>query len=706
MRQKYPPDSRTALWSALGQIVPYVESQDTLGTVIATALREIVTAGQVAVILRSQPLSTPADNASTFYLRLIGDSSTTSQPIYLDGDKGIVSCIDSLKEPLYIKYPWTDEIASIDDRLLKLAKDNIVLVPIPSSDLHNETHSPGAICLLDVPQDHIPPPDELIALSSFTGLALCLVANKAQAARQAVEYSIISEIGRSLTSSLSIDDIFDQILSSVRAAIDASEVSVGFIDKETKELVFEKSLMGPKFEPLPPIRLKLGQGVAGWVAQKGKPLNVPDAYKDPRFFQGVDQASGFQTHSILCVPLKVEGQVIGALEAVNKKGGSFTEADQRLLSALGSSVAIAIEKAHLHENVVSEKRRMDTIFSHMGEGLMTIDLGGRIQTINPAMLSMLRKTSGELFGKDCREVIVTEPAILDDLINQANYQIDNQDIFHAACDIVHADGSRIPVLVNGSATFDVTGMTTEIIVVVSNITQLRELERMKDDFIANVTHELRTPLATILLYARLLRGGKAKEDPDREDRYLGIVEEQSNHLQKMVRKILDLSRIESTLTYLSTEEIDLGGLFDDLLPPYMKMAAQKGLILNTKFDGNLPALKGNLEALGLILRNLIDNAIKFTPCGKITISAVNCGNWIQIYIKDEGIGITPESFPHLFQRFYRTKATVELGIGGTGLGLALVKEATERLGGEITVESQPGKGSTFTLKLPVSRISD
>jgi two-component system phosphate regulon sensor histidine kinase PhoR len=280
-------------------------------------------------------------------------------------------------------------------------------------------------------------------------------------------------------------------------------------------------------------------------------------------------------------------------------------------------------------------------------------------------------------------------------------QCDQPDVFHAACDMICDDGSRIPVLINGSATQDISGAMTEIVVVISNITQLRELERMKDDFIANVTHELRTPLATILLYARLLRGGK-KVDPEREDRYLGIVEQQSNHLQKLVRKILELSRIESTLTYGAAEQIDLVDLFDELLPPYEKMAAQKDLQLVVNIADNLPKVKGSKEAISLVLKNLIDNAIKFTLQGKITLTVLPIDNMIQIEISDQGIGIPAESMPHLFQRFYRTKATVELGIGGTGLGLALVKEATERLGGNISVASEPEKGSTFTVQLPIA----
>ena len=692
------------LWNALGQIIPRIESPDTLGTIVATALREMIGVGQVAVLLHNYPLTSESqkDDAPTYLLRPIGEQNIPRHPIYVGQNAALIARLADLDEPLYLERPWPAGYAAGAEALLELADERIVLAPIPGGDSRSTPTVPGAICLIDVPPARQPSPIELAALAGLTGVSLDLITTKAEAARQSIEYSIISEIGHSLTSTLSLDDIFEKILSSVRSAIDAESVSVALIEAGTEDIVFQKSMMGPKFSALPPFRLKKGQGVAGWVAENGQTVNVHDAYQDDRFYQGVDNVSGFVTRSILCVPLTVEDEVIGILEALNKRTGHFTKADQRLLLALGASAAIAIEKANLHADVLADKRRMDAIFANMGEGLMTINLAGLISTINPALQRMVGRPESDLIGRSCDMVIHTEPNVLSDLVAQMQTTSSISETFHAACDLVRLEGTRIPVMVNGAMTVNETDeRTTEIVVVFSDISQIRELERMKDDFVTNVTHELRTPLAAILLYARLLRSGKARSDPQREARYLEIVEQQSNQLQKLVRKILDISRMEAMLIYPSHDQVSLPALLDELVPPFEKLAQQRGVELVTDVPSDLPIIHGNQEALRLALKNLIDNAIKFTPEGQVVVSARLVESGIEIDVCDEGIGIAPESIPHLFQRFYRTKAAVERGIGGTGLGLALVKETIEKLGGAVRVTSQLGKGSTFHVFIPL-----
>jgi two-component system phosphate regulon sensor histidine kinase PhoR len=698
------PGSHPELWDALGRIVPRVESPDTLGTTIATALYRMVGSGRVGVILHGRVLDAGASDSSqevSYFVRLVSAEATPGYPVYLSGRKGVLARLAGLREPLTLSAPWPAEYAPDEDELVQLARDRLTLIPVPGSIRSPTQPPPAALCLLDVPPERYPSRNELASLVSFTAVAVSLLESKAQAARQAVEFGIISQIGQSLTSSLSLDDIFQQILISVRTAIGATEISVGLIDEKTQEVILDQSLMGPELRELPPVRLKMGQGVAGWVAQTGKPLNVPDAYADPRFYPGVDSMSGFVTRSILCVPLIVEGQVIGVMEAVNKSTGHFSEADEHLLSALASSAAIAIEKARLHADVLAEKRRMEAIFATMSEGLLAIRLDGQITAVNPALQAMIGRDDGDLIGRHCCEAVQTEPDIMQSLLDHMRTPETRAETFQADCDLLREDGRRQPVLVSGAATFDASDAVSEIVIVLSDIGELRELERMKDDFVANVTHELRTPLATILLYARLLRSGKSKSNPQREARYLEIVEQQSNQIQKLVRQILDLSRVEATAAFPKQAGVRLDSVLNELLVSFVRIAHQKGLVIKSDIPADLPDVVSNREALLLIFGNLLDNAVKFTLQGEIKVCVRHRDDQIQIDISDQGIGIASESIPYLFQRFYRTEAAVEQGIGGTGLGLSLVKEAVEKLGGTISVRSWPGRGSTFRVMLPV-----
>jgi two-component system phosphate regulon sensor histidine kinase PhoR len=240
-----------------------------------------------------------------------------------------------------------------------------------------------------------------------------------------------------------------------------------------------------------------------------------------------------------------------------------------------------------------------------------------------------------------------------------------------------------------------------MIFVFSDLRQIREVERIRDDFFHGIVHELRTPLATILMYARLIRTGKAT-DEEKADRFLGVIERESDRLQKMVRQMLGLAKIEAREQQRSYELIALNPLFEEILPQMADRATQKGLVFRQKIAADLPRVWGNQETFDLIFRNLVTNAIKFTLSGMVRFDAWAEDGSIFVKVQDEGIGIPEEAMPNMFQRFYRTKTAVERGIAGTGLGLYMVKESVENYSGEIKVESEIGKGTTFMVRLPVA----
>jgi signal transduction histidine kinase len=231
--------------------------------------------------------------------------------------------------------------------------------------------------------------------------------------------------------------------------------------------------------------------------------------------------------------------------------------------------------------------------------------------------------------------------------------------------------------------------------------QIREVERMRDDFFHGIIHELRTPLATILMYARLLREGKA-QDQEKADRFLGVIERESDRLQKMVRQMLQVAKLEARELQRSAEPIEFNPLFEEMLPPLADTATEKGLSFSQRIERDLPAVMGTKDTFYLIFKNLVDNAIKFTLSGTVRIDAYHKEGEIYVLVKDQGIGIPKASLPNLFGRFFRAQTAVERGIAGTGLGLYMVKESVEHFGGMIEVDSVEGKGTTFIVRLPVA----
>lgn len=581
-----------------------------------------------------------------------------------------------------------------------LAKDNILFLPLPYPPRPASDAPAGGLTLLD------PPPDSLLNDDNIASLGLLLTAFleraflRQETDRQRVEFETVYDLTYSMTSSLRLEAIFSQLTDPVRRTLNVETISVGLVNHETGEIEFVDSLLGPLFNDVPAIRLQPGQGIAGKVAETGKPLIINDVYKDERFSPKADHASGFKTHSILCVPLTVEQRVIGVFEAINKRHGNFNAEDLRLCQAIIGPLAAAIENARLHEDVVAEKRRQETIFASMSEGALTVSAGGLITAANDSLLTLLgHKSPDAIVGRPAAEVIEIHakesfPEFTQLVLNAHDEKPE------IAANLVQENDDYVAVHISGAPIHDDEGNVNEMIFVFTDLRQIREVEHMRDDFFHNIVHELRTPLATILMYARLLREGKAQGDKEKEDRFLGVIERESDRLQQMVRQMLQLAKLEAREFQRSAEEINLNHIFDEILPPLAERAVQKGLTFTQRIPPDLPRVNGNGEMIYSVFKNLVDNAVKFTLSGSVRVEATVDDGMVEVLIQDEGIGIPRQAQPNLFKRFYRAQSAVERGIAGTGLGLYMVKEAVERHQGTIEVHSEEDEGASFTVRLP------
>ncbi|MFO7540099.1 MAG: ATP-binding protein, partial [Chloroflexota bacterium] len=436
--------------------------------------------------------------------------------------------------------------------------------------------------------------------------------------------------------------------------------------------------------------------------ETGQPLVINDVYVDDRFYSKVDHQSGFKTRSMVCIPLQVEERIIGILQAINKQDGNFSDNDLRLLQAIAGPLAAAIENANLHADVIAEKRRIETIFANMSEGLLTVNADGYITQANDSLMTILSggQEPGDLYGTRAKDVIHLKKGSFANFIEKVlASEGESPQLAVELCPDKHLRDC-VPVLISGSPILKEDGSVDESIFVFSDLRQIREVERMRDDFFHGIVHELRTPLATILMYARMLRSGKAKEQ-EKADRFLGVIERESDRLQKMVRQMLEVAKLEARELQRSQEPIALNPIFEDMLPPLADLAIEKGLLFRQRIEPDLPPVYGNAETLYLIFKNLVENAIKFTLAGSVRVDARQVNGSIQFEVTDEGIGIPKPALPNLFKRFYRTQNAVERGIAGTGLGLYMVKENVENYNGTIEVTSTENEGTTFTVRFPI-----
>jgi PAS domain S-box-containing protein len=589
----------------------------------------------------------------------------------------------------------------VSSALWQLPHEQILAAPFPSAGWAEPISMPGILCLID-PAENCPLNLQNIEpLINHISVFLDRAHLRQQVHRQNIEFGVVSDISFALTSTLSLKTIYEQLIDPVRRTLMVETISVGLIDATSGDITFVQTLLGPLFEKLPPVQIKKGQGIAGWVAQHGQPVIVNDVYADKRFFDTIDRRSGFRTNSMVCIPLQVEERMIGVLQAINKKGGDFNEHDLRLLQAISGPLAAAIENARLHDDVIAEKRRVETIINSMSEGLLTVNADGLITHTNDALLTLLNSETKEFIGKPANAIVRLRGGSLDAFLKDV--QSGGREFPQLATDIYQKDGETVPVLLSGAVVHDGSGETNETILVFSDLRQIREVERMRDDFFQGIIHELRTPLATILMYARLLREGKAQEK-EKADRFLGVIERESDRLQKMVRQMLEVAKLEARELQRSPEPIYLNPLFEEMLPPLADQATEKGLAFSQRIEEGLPPIMGNKDTFYLIFKNLIDNANKFTLSGTVRVDAYLKDGSVYVVVKDQGIGIPKESLPNLFGRFFRAQTAVERGIAGTGLGLYMVKESVQHYKGTITVSSSEAKGTTFTVRFPVAEV--
>jgi two-component system phosphate regulon sensor histidine kinase PhoR len=351
------------------------------------------------------------------------------------------------------------------------------------------------------------------------------------------------------------------------------------------------------------------------------------------------------------------------------------------------------------EEITIEKEYLQTVLKGMAEGVLVVDDRGRIVMINDA-LRKLFSLSTEVVDKTPLEFI--RNAELEGAIQEAIRGRENPSFELTLPSFV---GKIFEVNVVGihpsSEEFHkMGGGMRGAIAVFHDISRLKELEKVRQDFVANVSHELRTPLTTIKGYAETLLEGALKEEVAFQ--FVQVIKRHSDRLTKIVEDLLTLSKIESKEFQLKREKVYLSELIDDVLDFVKEEAEKKKISIDAVPAPSSFILEGDRNILEQVLFNLLDNAIKYgREGGKITLSAVQKDQKeIEVSVRDNGIGIPKEDLPRIFERFYRVDKGRSQELGGTGLGLSIVKHLVQTYGGRVWAESQLGEGSTFYFTLP------
>jgi len=493
--------------------------------------------------------------------------------------------------------------------------------------------------------------------------------------KQVSEMEVLLAIGQDITGTLDLDNVLKNVVGAAVKLTNAEEGSLLLLDEETDELYMRA---GHNFEDgfVRSFRLPVNDTLAGQVLETGKPLILS---KDTLH----KIKTSYLVQSLIYVPLKFEGLVIGVLGVDNRHHRlPFTDRDVLLISLLADYAAIAIENARLYQASENERSKFEAVLSNMGDALMILDQQGRVQLINETMCNALDVSANKLINET-----------IPDIISQGDFlallQPDEEKItrYHE----IRLEDDRI-----FSAQYtDIPDVGA--VITMQDITHLKELNRLKDNFVHTVSHDLRSPLTAVLGYAELLERVGTINDQQRE--FIRRIHSSVQDITSLINDLLDLGKIEAGFD-TRNETIQLDSILRYTLTNIEVLSQNKNQTIDLNIASDLPPVRGNPVRLRQMFDNLIGNAIKYTPEDKkICIELQREDSQIIFKVADQGQGIPQDDLPHIFEKFYRA-SNISSSASGTGLGLAIVKTIVESHNGRIWAESKVGEGSTFFVVLP------
>jgi PAS domain S-box-containing protein len=363
------------------------------------------------------------------------------------------------------------------------------------------------------------------------------------------------------------------------------------------------------------------------------------------------------------------------------------------------------ERKALEAALQSERDRVGTVLENIGDAVFVTDANGIIEYVNPAWERLNGYTAAEAVGRpasvlnsrtqpsevfaDLWQTVLAGRTWRGELVNRRK------------------DGTTYDVALTATPLTDETHAVTSIVSVLYDISAMKEVERLKSQFVSDVSHELRTPLTNIRLYLDLLR---STTDRTKVERYLDTLSRESDRLAYLIDDLLSLSRLDAGAVTPDLRSLDINRLLGSLVDDRRALATRRGLELALEWDPALPMARGDERLLSQVFTNLLTNAMNYTQDqGHITVRTRtedgSEGTWVAAIIADNGPGIPLEEQPMIFRRFFRGRASRATGAAGTGLGLAICRDIIDLHGGRITLESAgvPGKGTAFTVLLPAVR---
>lgn len=514
----------------------------------------------------------------------------------------------------------------------------------------------------------------------------------------------MAEVPKVVVTQPELRQTLSRLIKKVAMIVQAEKVMLMLYNAEMGELGVLQPALGVNEEQAAQLSMRPDRGITGLVFASNKPMVYNDALSDPRTDK--EKVSLLRVRNGICVPLAIQQRdeeerviderVIGVMHTFNKRyEQDFNEDDVRLLEMLADQAAAVISNAQLYIELTEKTQELEETFESIHSGVIVVSPRGALRLINPAACRMLALPESGHVGKPLADVI-TESSIVE--LFQETFK-GNQETMRE----VSLEGGRRIYQAETSMMGDENGDTHSVVAIFNDITEIRQVERMKTAFVSTVSHELRTPLTSIKGFiATLIDDTDGIYDDETRMEFYQIIDTECDRLTRLITDLLNVSRIESGRGIdVILADVNLGDIAAQVAKSQQTYTDRHKVFSSIPAD--FPIITADADKITQILDNLVGNAVKYSPSGgEVEIAAEDEGSTIRLDVSDQGLGIPTHHRDKIFQRFHMVDDdTNHRAVKGTGIGLYLVKHLALAHGGDVWLSrSEVGEGSTFSVRLP------
>lgn len=541
-------------------------------------------------------------------------------------------------------------------------------------------------------QSHL---DLIQIIADQVGISILNARLYSESQRQARIMTAMVDSAETINASLQLDDVLERILKETIQAMRVDTVALALLEP-SGDLVFrDANSLGDVCNNIIGRRIPHGVGIISSVIKNEKGIVVPNVREDIDFNQKYEQFSDKDIKSLVYAPIFSQGTVIGVLAAVNSLSGTFDLDALPVLSGIGNLAGTAIQNAQLFEKLQVAHKHYRELFEDSINPILITDLNGSILETNRQALALSEFSQEQLQEMNISDLHKLDPEQMglgfDFLMNGLTHKYESN--------LVDKKGQEIPIEVYvRKVKYDNTEAFQWIL---RDIKTSKELDALREDLTSMIYHDVRSPLANIVSSLDLLTTLMGTHDESFHS-VLKIAKRSTARIQRLINSLLDINRLESGKTIGIQQVIALPDLIIEVVDAIQPMTEVRRQTIIQELEPGLPPLWIDLDMIRRVLVNLIENASKYSPPeGNLWIGSNHEGEWVKIWIKDEGPGISPLDQERVFEKYTRLKNGQSAS--GLGVGLAFCKLAVQAHGGQIWVESELGKGSTFFLTLPLAK---